>query len=151
MIFSAKDTARIALDNSKLDGMTDPPEEMGELERVLYWQLLFLCKRYRSGKIDAECAKKLKSKYITEYEQEALLRKTYANIANGIPPKEAISAMINGKTVAHTHMGISASYTVHGVITRYSEEKGWTYSLELQDKSGCIVYAALEDTEVQDQ
>lgn len=58
--------------------------------------------------------------------------------------------MVNVQTVVHTHMGISASYTVRGVITRYSTAKGWTYSLELQDKSGCIVYAALEDTEVQD-
>lgn len=81
MIFSAKDTARIALDNSKLDGMTDPPEEMGELERVLYWQLYFLCRRYSSGELDAAYAKKLKNKYITEYEQTALSRRIYAETA----------------------------------------------------------------------
>lgn len=63
--------------------------------------------------------------------------------------EEVNIAMMNGQTVVHTHMGLSASYTIRGVITRYSKEKGWTYSLELQDRSGCIVYAALEDTEVQ--
>ena len=64
---------------------------------------------------------------------------------------EISAAMVKGCNVTHTHMGVTASYSVRGVITRYSKEKGWTYSLELQDKSGCIVYAALEDTEVQDQ
>lgn len=63
--------------------------------------------------------------------------------------EEVNAVMMNCQTVTHTHMGISAQYTIRGVITRHSKEKGWTYSLELQDlKSGCIVYAALEDTEV---
>ena len=58
--------------------------------------------------------------------------------------------MMSGKTVVHTHMGISARYKITGVITRYSAAKGWTYSLELQDlKSNCIVIAALEDTEAE--
>ncbi len=81
MNFSAKDIARIALDNSKLDSVTDPPEEMGELERVLYWQLYFLCRRYSSGEIDAAYAKKLKSRYITEHEQAALSRRIYKETA----------------------------------------------------------------------
>lgn len=58
--------------------------------------------------------------------------------------------MMSGKTVVHTHLGISARYRITGVITRYSAAKGWTYSLELQDlRSNCIVVAALEDTEVE--
>ncbi len=64
--------------------------------------------------------------------------------------EEVNEVMMSGRTVVHTHMGISAPYTIRHVLTGYSKEKGWTYSLELQDlKSGCIVYAALEDTEVQ--
>ena len=60
-------------------------------------------------------------------------------------------AMMNGSTVVHTHMGISARYKVSGVITRFSPEKGWTYSLELTDlNANCVVIAALEDTEVCD-
>ena len=62
---------------------------------------------------------------------------------------EVNGAMMNGRTVRHTHLGITCSYKIGGVITRYSPEKGWTYSLELIDKAGCLVYAALEDTEVQ--
>ena len=58
-------------------------------------------------------------------------------------------AMMNGRTVVHTHMGISARYKVSGVITRFSKEKGWTYSLELKDlNANCVVIAAIEDTEV---
>ena len=58
-------------------------------------------------------------------------------------------AMVNGRTVVHTHMGISARYKVSGVITRFSPEKGWTYSLELKDlNANCVVIAAIEDTEV---
>lgn len=58
-------------------------------------------------------------------------------------------AMMNGRTVVHTHMGISARYKVSGVITRFSPEKGWTYSLELKDlNANCVVIAAIKDTEV---
>lgn len=57
--------------------------------------------------------------------------------------------MMNGRTVVHTHLGISARYKVTGVITRFSPEKGWTYSLELKDlNADCVVIAAPEDTEV---
>ena len=58
-------------------------------------------------------------------------------------------AMMNGRTVIHTHMGISARYKISGVITRFSKDKGWTYSLELKDlNANCVVIAAIEDTEV---
>lgn len=58
-------------------------------------------------------------------------------------------ALMNGRTVVHTHMGISARYKITGVITRFSPEKGWTYSLELKDlKANSVVIASLADTEV---
>ena len=58
-------------------------------------------------------------------------------------------AMVNGRTVVHTHLGISARYKVSGVITRFSKDKGWTYSLVLKDlNANCVVIAAIEDTEV---
>ena len=58
-------------------------------------------------------------------------------------------AMMNGRTVVHTHMGISARYKISGVITRFSKDRGWTYSLELKDlNANCVVIAAIEDTEV---
>ncbi len=57
--------------------------------------------------------------------------------------------MVNGRTVVHTHMGISARYKVSGVITRFSKDRGWTYSLELKDlNANSVVIAAIEDTEV---
>ena len=59
------------------------------------------------------------------------------------------AAMVEGKTVIHTHMGLSAEYRLSGIITRYSPEKGWCYSLELRDlKADCVVIAALDDCEV---
>ena len=58
-------------------------------------------------------------------------------------------AMMNDRTVVHTHMGISARYKVTGVITRFSKGKGWTYSLELKDlNANSVVIATIEDTEV---
>lgn len=68
--------------------------------------------------------------------------------------EEVNEAMVNGRAVSHTHMGITCTYTIRGVITRYSPETGWSYSLELvsgstKERAGCLVYAALEDTEAQ--
>ena len=63
--------------------------------------------------------------------------------------EQAKDAMTSGQLVQHTHMGIPIKYKLLGVITRYSKEKGWTYSLELQDlKSSCVVTARMEDCEV---
>ena len=59
------------------------------------------------------------------------------------------AALVAGKTVKHTHMGLSAEYRLSGVLTRYSPQTGWSYSLELRDlKADCVVIAALEDCEV---
>lgn len=58
-------------------------------------------------------------------------------------------ALMNESTVIHTHFGIKVECRIRGVITRYSKEKGWAYSLELQElKSGCAIDAALSDCEV---
>lgn len=53
-------------------------------------------------------------------------------------------------TVIHTHMGISVPCRITGVLTRFSRDKGWTYSLELQEvNSFCVIIAGLDDVEVQ--
>ena len=63
--------------------------------------------------------------------------------------EQAKQAMISGQLIQHTHMGLTAKYILSGVITRYSKDKGWTYSLELRDlKSSCVVIASMEDCEV---
>lgn len=52
-------------------------------------------------------------------------------------------------TVIHTHMGISVPCRITGVLTRFSRDKGWTYSLELREVgSFCVIIAALDDVEV---
>lgn len=59
-------------------------------------------------------------------------------------------AMVSGRLVKHTYNGSKPIlYKLGGVITRYSKDKGWTYSLELRDLgNGCVVVAAMEDCEV---
>ena len=53
-------------------------------------------------------------------------------------------------TVVHTHMGISVPCRITGVLTRFSRENGWTYSLELREiNSFSVIIAALEEVEVQ--
>nr|DAK77039.1 MAG TPA: hypothetical protein [Caudoviricetes sp.] len=42
--------------------------------------------------------------------------------------------MLSGQTVRHTHGGITAEYTISGVISRYSKIRGWYYVLELKDR-----------------
>ena len=56
-------------------------------------------------------------------------------------------AMISGQLIKHTYNGSAPiKYRIGGVITRYSKDKGWTYSLELRDlKNGCVVIAAMKD------
>lgn len=57
--------------------------------------------------------------------------------------------MMNGGTVVHTQAGMPVRYRITGVLTRYTQ-KGWTYSLELTDlNTPCVVYAALDDVEVE--
>ncbi|MCM1167098.1 MAG: hypothetical protein NC401_13920 [Ruminococcus sp.] len=60
-------------------------------------------------------------------------------------------ALMDGKIIRHTLRGETYRYRLSGVLTRYSPEKGWTYSLELRDlRADCITMAALEDCEVEE-
>lgn len=77
MIYEVKDIERLALDNSKLDGIMFPPDDIPELEKVLYWQLYNLYKLYIAKAVDKEHAKMMKSRYITEYGKADLKRDIY--------------------------------------------------------------------------
>lgn len=77
MIYEVKDIERLAQTNSKLDGITFPPEDMSELEKVLYWQLYNLYKLYLAKAVDKEHAKLMKSHYITEFGRADLKRDIY--------------------------------------------------------------------------
>lgn len=77
MTFTVKEISKLAADNAKLDGITFPPEDMGELEKVLYWQLYNLCKLYRANAVEASFAKIMKNRYITEYGRAELKRDIY--------------------------------------------------------------------------
>lgn len=62
---------------------------------------------------------------------------------------EVNSALVTGAIITHNNDSVKCRYRISGVITRYSREKGWTYSLELRDlKADCIVYARLEDCQI---
>lgn len=63
--------------------------------------------------------------------------------------KEVTKAAEQGAVVLHTHMGITSRCRISGVITRYTERTGWSYSLELMDvNTPSVIIAALEDCEV---
>ena len=62
--------------------------------------------------------------------------------------EEVTSAAEQALTVIHTHMGISVPCKISGVLSRFSGGC-WGYSLELrEEKSGCLIYAGLEEVEV---
>lgn len=61
---------------------------------------------------------------------------------------EVQQAMISGQTVRHTHGGITAEYTISGVISRYSKIRGWYYVLELKDrKADSLSVVNMEEVE----
>lgn len=64
--------------------------------------------------------------------------------------EEVTKAAEQGAVILHTHMGITSRCRISGVITRYTEKSGWSYSLELTDlKANSVIIAALEDCEVE--
>lgn len=64
--------------------------------------------------------------------------------------EEVTKAAEQGAVVLHTHMGITSRCRISGVITRYTERTGWSYSLELTDlKANSVIIAPLEDCEVE--
>ena len=81
MIYEVKDIEQLAQANSKLDGITFPPDDMPELEKVLYWQLYNLYKLYLAKAVDKEHAKLMKSRYITEYGRADIKRSIYGSAA----------------------------------------------------------------------
>lgn len=64
--------------------------------------------------------------------------------------EEVTKAAERGAVVLHTHMGIQSRCRISGVLTRFSKNRGWTYSLELTDlKAGCVIIAGLDEVEVE--
>lgn len=72
-----KEIVKLAGDNAALTDVTEPPSHLGEPEKMLYWQIFFLCRRFLNGDITTAFAKQLKNRYLTEYGQLVLSRKVY--------------------------------------------------------------------------
>ena len=61
---------------------------------------------------------------------------------------DAIFAIEQGLSAKYTHNGVPISCKISGVLSRFSGGR-WMYSLELRElKSGCLIYAGLEEVEV---
>lgn len=142
--YSAEDTFRLAR-NSPM------PDNMGLAEMMLFAAARNIHKAYRDGAITAEQAKEEKRLLIRQYNEYAHKqanadeeRRQLFRLKDGI-----MQAAIEGKPVRHTHMMITSEYKIRSVIARYATS-GWAYSLELIDDSGCVVIAALNETEVKD-
>ena len=125
------------------------PDDLSLPDMLLYTSARNISSAFKSGEISLDQAreeKQLLLKKHSEYchaervaEQQ---RKDIFHISDCI-----IEAMTHGKTVRHTHMGVSAMYKIRAVVASY--DNGWKYSLELQDLSpGCLVIASLNETEV---
>ena len=131
---------------------TPPPDDLDAPGVMLYTSARNIYKAFNDGVISKEQAQGEKLKTIKLYNNQLHVAKQQQQKREQLfrLSDELADAMIHGKHVIHTHMGMSALYTIKGMIARYTDKDGWSYSLELQDlKSGCIVYAALEETEVQ--
>lgn len=64
--------------------------------------------------------------------------------------EDVTQAAEQGAVVLHTHMGITSRCRISGVITRYTERTGWSYSLELMDvNTPSVIIAALDEVEVE--
>lgn len=129
-----------------------PPDTFSLPEMTLFTTARNIYKSYSDGVISLEQAQAEKAQVIrlfndlTRKERDAAEKRAQIFRISD----ELHEAMRSGLTASHTHMGITCTYTIRGVITRYSPETGWTYSLELIDNAGCLVYAAMEDVEVHD-
>lgn len=130
---------------------TPPPESMSLSERMLFTIARNLYKAYKDGIITSEQAQTEKRDAIYRFN----LDKSKEEAASQQRAQmfrltdEMTSAMEQDKMVRHTYGGFTNTYKIYGVITRYDKDKGWTYSLELQDPhSRCLVIASPEDTEV---
>jgi hypothetical protein len=64
--------------------------------------------------------------------------------------EDVTRAIENALPVILTHRGITTGgYLITAVITRYDRGHGWKYSLELMDKSRCLVIASPEDVKLE--
>ncbi len=122
---------------------TPLPDNAAVAERALYTLARYLYKTHADGEITTADAQHEKQEALRHYEKWSSAER----IGNA-DLEPYTTAMANGTTVKHTYHGTACIYRIRGMITRYDNDRGWQYSLELIDKAGCIVYASLEDTEI---
>ena len=128
---------------------TPAPDDLSLPDMLLYTSARNISIAYKSGEISLEQARAEKEALLKRHNEYCYTERYADKQRRDIfrISEQVNEAMTNEKVVKHTHMGISALYKIRGVIARYNN--GWKYSLELQDlKSGCLVYAALDETEV---
>ncbi|MGN1338832.1 MAG: hypothetical protein ACI4WS_00935 [Oscillospiraceae bacterium] len=134
-----KEIVLMAQNDAREKRRTVLPKDFGALETMLYQQIYYLCRDYDEGNIPKDMARHLKKQYISEYDKVNLKLRDFTAAAE------------NEQVVVHTHMGISVPCKITGVLTRFSKDKGWTYSLELREvNSFCVIMADLEEVEVQE-
>lgn len=124
--------------NGELDYSGFPPPEF-----KFFATVQALGARQRNEKIPAELFRSDIEAARNEYRAETIDFIKKQNRLN-----DAVAAIEQGFTAKYTHNGVPISCKISGVLSRFSGGR-WVYSLELREvKSGCLIYAGLEEVEV---
>lgn len=125
------------------------PDSLSLADMMLFTAARNIHTAYRNEYISADAAKEEKRLLIKQYNdychKQANADKERRQLFR--LKDEIMRAAAENKTVKHTHMMITTEHKMRGIIARYSAD-GWNYSLELVDDNGCVVTAALNETEV---
>lgn len=133
----------------KLARNSPMPDKLSLADIMLFTAARNIHAAYRNGYISADTAKEEKQLLIQQY-NDCRHKQADADRERGQLFRlkdEIMQAAAENKTVKHTHMMIASEYKIRGIIARYASD-GWNYSLELADDNGCVVIAALNETEV---
>lgn len=134
----------------KLARNSPMPDSLSLADMMLFTAARNIHTAYRNGYISADTAKEEKQLLIKQYNdychKQADADKERRQLFR--LKDEIMRAVAENKTVKHTHMMITTEHKIRGIIAWYASN-GWNYSLELVDDNGCVVIAALENTEVE--
>lgn len=133
---------------------TPPPDSLNLPERMLHCIARNIYQSYEAKIISLEQAKDEKKQAVREYnayfhaELDAKRKREEVLKLHA----QLIPAIERGDTITHTRNGMTAQYRICGVDIRHDKDKGWLYSVILSDrKSGTLVYAAVDDVEVNNE
>ena len=132
---------------------TPPPDNLDLPQRMLYSIARNLYQSFGANILSLEQAREEKKQAIRAYNDYHHAELEAKRLRDDILKLHAqlIPAIERGERVIHTRNGVSAEYNISGAELKFSKDNGWVYSVILTDrKANTVVYAAVDDVEVQD-